>query len=81
MNRIGPVARMGQAGVAAMAGLLLAVAPVLPARAQQPPRKDCVAVTKAEYDNARRKRLLRNRYGTYVRTGPILRRRYWYCTN
>jgi hypothetical protein len=62
-----------------MVGLLLAVTPVSPAGAQQAPRKDCVAASKAEYDNARRKGLLRNRYGTYVRNGRIWRRYYWYC--
>jgi hypothetical protein len=78
MNRLGP-ARRGQAGGAAMAGLLAAVAMLSPVAAQQPPRKECVAVTKAEYDSARRRGLLRNRYGTYVRTGRIWRRYYWYC--
>lgn len=47
--------------------------------AQQPPRKGCVSVTKGEYDGAKRQRLLRSSHGSYVRTGRLWQRRYWYC--
>jgi hypothetical protein len=48
--------------------------------AQQPPFKGCVAVSKSEYNSAKKKKLLRTRFGSYVRTGRLLRRHYyWYC--
>jgi hypothetical protein len=37
---------------------------------QQPPRKECVAVSKMEYNSAKREKLLCNRNGSYLRTGP-----------
>ena len=49
------------------------------ARAQQPPSDRCLAITKAEYDAAKREKLLQIRFGTYVRTGRIFHRHYWYC--
>ncbi len=64
---------------AAAIGLALAVLPISPAAAQQPPRAGCVAVTKSEYASAKREKLLHNRYGGYVRTGRVLHRFYWYC--
>lgn len=50
-----------------------------PARAVAPPSDQCRAVSKIEYDSAKKQFLLRNRFGTYVRTGQIWRRHYWYC--
>jgi len=50
-----------------------------PAAAVQPPSDQCRAVSKIEYDSAKKQFLLRNRFGTYVRTGHIWRRHYWYC--
>jgi len=47
--------------------------------AQQPPRKGCVAVSKQEYDSAKRQKLLYSQFSTYVRTGRLGRRYYWYC--
>jgi hypothetical protein len=47
--------------------------------AEQPPAKDCRAVSKIEYNAAKKQYLLGNRFATYVRTGPWWRRRYWYC--
>jgi hypothetical protein len=44
-----------------------------------PPAKGCVAVSKGEYQGAYRKKLLQTRFGTYVRTGRLGRRYYWYC--
>lgn len=64
---------------AAVIGLALMAFPTASAKAQQPPRTGCVAVSKSEYASANRQKLLRNRYGAYVRTGRPLRRLYWYC--
>ncbi len=47
--------------------------------AQQPPRKGCVAVSKQEYDSAKRQKLLYSQFSMYVRTGRFGRRYYWYC--
>jgi hypothetical protein len=44
-----------------------------------PPREGCRAASKIEYDSAKKRHLLRNRVGMYVRTGRIWQRRYWYC--
>jgi hypothetical protein len=49
------------------------------ANAVQPPSDQCRAVTKIEYDSAKKQFLLRNRFGAYVRTGRIWRWHYWYC--
>ncbi len=46
--------------------------------AQQPPWKGCYAVDKREYYSAKKQKLLHAR-GTYVRTGRLWRRYYWYC--
>jgi hypothetical protein len=56
-----------------------ATASPLVARAQQLPSDRCLAITKAEYDAAKRQKLLQIRFGTYVRTGRIFHRHYWYC--
>ena len=45
----------------------------------EPPANGCVAVSKGEYQGAYRKKLLRTRFGTYVRTGRLGRYSYWYC--
>jgi len=50
-----------------------------PAHAQQPPYTGCVAVSKQEYNSARRQHMLRTRFSAYVKTGRIGRRFYWYC--
>ena len=63
----------------AVIGLALIAFPTSSAKAQQPPRTGCVAVSKSEYASANRQKLLRNRYGAYVRTGRPMRRFYWYC--
>ena len=60
-------------------GLMLIALPSSSVDAQQPPRKGCVAVSTIEYNSAKREKLLRNSNGTYVRTGRILRRYYWFC--
>ena len=64
--------------VAAVTGLLL-MASYSPAIAQQPPHDGCAAVPKIQYDSAKKHYLLYGRFGVYVKTGPIWRRRYWYC--
>jgi hypothetical protein len=63
-------------GVAAATLIALSASPV---NAQQPPATGCRAVSKIEYDSAKREYLLRNKFGAYVRTGHIWRRYYWYC--
>ena len=63
----------------AVLGFMLIAFPFSSAKAEQPPRKECVAVSKTEYDSANRKKLLRNKFGTYVRTSRLWRRYYWYC--
>ena len=47
--------------------------------AEQSPRTGCVAVSKQEYDSAKRQKLLRSRFSTYLRTGRLAQRQYWYC--
>jgi hypothetical protein len=49
------------------------------ASAAKPPYAGCVAVTKQEYDSAKKQHMLRTRYTEYVRTGLLGRRQYWYC--
>jgi hypothetical protein len=66
-------------GVCAAALLLAAFSPAM-AKDPEPPRNGCAAITKAEYDSAKKQNLLRARFGNYVRTGRPLRRAYWYCT-
>ena len=63
----------------AVIGLMLIAFPSASVNAQQPPRKGCDAVDKREYDSAKRKKLLHTRSGTYVRTGRLWRRYYWFC--
>ena len=60
-------------------GLMLVTFSFLAVNAQQAPDKRCVAVSKQEYDSAKAQNLLRTRYSTYVRTGRLWRRYYWYC--
>jgi hypothetical protein len=45
----------------------------------KPPETGCVAVSKGEYQGAYRKKLVRTRFGTYVRMGRLGQRSYWYC--
>jgi hypothetical protein len=49
-------------------------------KAQQPPSKDgCRAVSKVEYDSAKREYLLISKGGRYIRTGHFWRSSYWWC--
>jgi len=52
---------------------------VVSAQAEPPPWEGCRAVSKTEYNSAKREFLLRTRFGTYLRTGQPWRRHYWYC--
>jgi hypothetical protein len=63
----------------AAAGAMLLALCSSSVKAEQPPFAGCRAASKIEYDSAKRDYLLRNKFGTYVRTGPIWRRYYWYC--
>jgi hypothetical protein len=49
------------------------------ADAAQASSEQCRSTSKIEYNSAKKQQLLRNRFGFYVRNGPIWRRRYWYC--
>jgi hypothetical protein len=44
-----------------------------------PPREGCRAVSKIEYNAAKREYLLRSRARVYIRTGPFWQRHYWHC--
>ena len=52
-------------------GLMLIAFPSPSVNAEQPPREGCVAVSKQEYDSANRQKLLRSRFSTYARNGPV----------
>jgi len=65
--------------ISAIATVLMAAIASSSASAQQPPRENCVAVSKGEYDSASRTNRLSNRVGSYVRTRRLWRRYYWYC--
>ena len=79
MKRGKLIALIENGACTAAIGLMLIAFLPSTVNAEQPPRKGCVAVSKNEYGSAKREKLLRNRYGTYVRTGRLWRRHYWYC--
>jgi hypothetical protein len=60
-------------------GLMLIASPTQPVNAAQPPWNGCVPVLKEEYNSAKMQKLLQTRFSTYVRTGQLGRRYYWYC--
>jgi hypothetical protein len=60
-------------------GLALIAIPLPSVNAKEAPPKGCVSVTKQEYDSAKKQNLLHSRFSTYVRTGRLGRRSYWYC--
>jgi hypothetical protein len=62
----------------AATGATLVAAPSSSAKAQLPWER-CRAVSKVEYDSAKRDNLLSTRVGTYLRAGTFWRRRYPYC--
>lgn len=45
----------------------------------EPPGNGCAAVSKGEYQGAYRKKLVRTRFGRYVRMGRLGQYSYWYC--
>lgn len=75
-NLIAPIAN---GTLSCAIGLMLVAFPSSSGNAEQPPDKQCVSVSKQEYDSAKRQKLLRTRFSTYVRTGRLGRRSYWYC--
>jgi hypothetical protein len=64
---------------ACAAAILLVASSMAMAKDPEPPRNGCAAVTKTEYDSAKKQHLLNARFGNYLRTGRPLRRVYWYC--
>jgi len=59
--------------------LLLSPLVVPSAHAQGTPQSNCVSVSRDEYLSAKQQKMLRARFGSYVRTGRPGRRYYWYC--
>jgi hypothetical protein len=65
---------------AAVIGLMMLTLPSAPGMSQ-PPAARCLAISKGEYDGAKREKLLRVRFGAYVATGRPWQHAYWYCRN
>jgi hypothetical protein len=63
----------------ACAGLMLIACHSSPAGAEQAPPKTCAVISSQEYAAAKKQNLLRSQFGSYVRTGGLGRRQYWYC--
>ena len=63
----------------ACAVLLLIACQSLPARADPAPPKTCTAITSQEYAAAKKQNLLRSQFSSYVKTGRLGQRKYWYC--
>jgi len=63
----------------ACAVLLLIACQSLPARADSAPPKTCTAITSQEYAAAKKQNLLRSQFSSYVKTGRLGQRKYWYC--
>jgi len=63
-----------------LVGALLTAFTPLPAKGQQPPlREGCRAVSKIEYDAAKREYIVIGKGGRYLQTGYFWRRHYWWC--
>jgi hypothetical protein len=73
-NNITPYARLAWACAA-----LTLIACGSPVIAEPVPPKNCAAIAKQEYTAAKKQGLLRGRFGSYVRTGRLGQRQYWYC--
>jgi hypothetical protein len=69
---------IGNGACVAAIALMLVASPLSSAKAEEPPW-GCLAVSKSEYNAAKSKKMLRSRFGTYMRTGRIWHRNYWYC--
>ena len=77
--KVSVILRSATALIAVLVLLVLAFSPSARAETSpQPPWKGCYAVDKREYASAKKQKLLHRR-GTYVRTGRLFRRYYWYC--
>jgi hypothetical protein len=63
----------------ACAVVLLVACHALPARADPALPKTCTAITSQEYAAAKKQNLLRSQFSSYVRTGRLGQRKYWYC--
>jgi hypothetical protein len=74
-KHIAPVATL--AGACAV--LMLIAFHSLPARADPAPSKTCAAISSQEYAAAKKQNLLRSQFSSYVRTGRLGQRKYWYC--
>jgi hypothetical protein len=74
-----PGRRTKEFALAAAIALVPIASPYAPANAANPPYEGCVAVTKQEYNAAKKQHLLRTRFTQYLRTGFPGRRYYWYC--
>jgi hypothetical protein len=79
MKRGNLIALIENGALSCAIGLMLIAFPSASVNAEQPPGKQCVSVSKQEYDSAKRQKLLRTRFSTYVRMGRLGRRSYWYC--
>lgn len=79
MKRRNLIALIENGSLSCAIGLMLIAFPSSSVNAEQPPGKQCVSVPKQEYDSAKRQKLLDTRFSTYVRTGRLGRRSYWYC--
>jgi len=63
-----------------LVGTLLTAFTPSSVKAQQPPlREGCRAVSKLEYETAKREYILISRGGRYVQTGNFWRHHYWWC--
>ena len=63
-----------------LVGALLTAFTPSSVKAEQPPLKEgCRAVSKLEYDTAKREYILISKGGRYVQTGHFWRRYYWWC--
>jgi len=76
MNRLNPVLA---AACICVIGWKLSLLALSPAHAQEPPRSNCVSVSPSEYASAKKQKVLRTRFGSYVWTGRPGRRYHWYC--
>jgi hypothetical protein len=74
-KHIAPVATLAWA----CAVLMLIACHSSPASADPAPPKTCRAISSQEYAAAKKQKLLRSQFASYVRTGRLGSRQYWYC--
>ena len=79
MNRFDQAGTVWPRARAAAAAVVAIILSSSAANAEKPPWQGCRPASKVEYESAKRQYLLRSRVGTYVKTGPIWKRSYWYC--